>query len=116
MNRFLCGIVLALSISVQSAVAFDHNFPKDTDRSVFFELLKRPDAYPRPCCGASDAYEADIYKRNPDGSYEVTITDGSEITYPDGVHRIGLPNGATVHVPASRINPPIETQHNPTGH
>jgi len=98
------------------AVAFDHGFPKDTERSKFFSQLKRQDFYPNSCCGEADAYEADIYQRNPDGSYDVEITEGKEIEFPDHTTRPALPNGSQVHVPANKVNPPIETQFNPTGH
>lgn len=117
MPRALVLIVLfAFLFPASPALAYDHNFPKDTARSRFFSQLKRPDYYPNSCCGEADAYEADIYQRNPDGSYDVEITNGDIIHYPDGNERIALPNGAKVHVPANRINPPIETQFNPTGH
>jgi hypothetical protein len=112
-------IIAALAIVAASgtgAAAFDHGFDHSTARSQFFRGLKRPDHYPKPCCGDADAYEADTYTKNPDGSYDVVITDGSEKTYPDGVRRIEIPNGSKVHVPANQINPPKETKNNPTGH
>ena len=109
--------ILALALLFPSPVyPFDHGFPKDTARSQFFSQLKRPDYYPNSCCGEADAYEADIYQRNPDGSYDVEITNGDVIHYPDGAERIALPNGSLVHVPSNKINPPVETQFNPTGH
>lgn len=113
MIRSICLLTLALTVP---AAAFDHGFDHETERSKFFEQLKRPDFYPESCCGKADAYEADIYQRNPDGSYEVTITDGSAIQYPDGKHREYIATGTTVTVPKAKINPPIETQFNPTGH
>ena len=106
-------ILLVLTVS---ALAFDHGFDRKTERSRFFGLLKRPDLYPESCCGEADAYEADIYEKNPDGSYTVTITDGSAIEYPDGTRRDYIANGTKVIVPSKKINPPVETQHNPTGH
>jgi hypothetical protein len=111
----LRALVILLALTAPAA-AFDHGFDHFTERSKWFDQLKRPDYYPHPCCGAADGYEADIYQRNPDGSYDVVITDGSEITFPDGSTRPGLPNGSKVHVPANRINPPSETKDNPTGH
>jgi hypothetical protein len=108
--------LLVLPILTVPAIAFDHGFDHTTERSVYFELLKRPDLYPKPCCGEADAYEADIYQKNPDGSYVVIVTNGSAIEYPDGVRRDYVPNGTKVIVPSAKINPPVETQHNPTGH
>jgi hypothetical protein len=108
--------LLSLLLSTVPAFALDHGFDRTTERSLFFSLLKRPDFYPKPCCGEADAYEADIYQKNPDGSYVVIITDGSAIEYPDGARRDYIANGTKVIVPSTKINPPIETQHNPTGH
>jgi hypothetical protein len=115
-RRIPALVIAALFMTPTPARAFDHGFPKDTERSRFFEQLKRPDYYPHSCCGEADAYEADIYQRNADGSYDVEITDGSEKTYPDGTFRIGLKNGTKVRVPSDQINPTTETQFNPTGH
>jgi hypothetical protein len=101
---------------VRPAAAFDHGFDPYDPTVQWFEQLKRHDYMPYSCCGKADAYAADLYTRNPDGSYDVTITDGSAITFPDGTKRPELPNGSVVHVPAGQINPPTETQGNPTGH
>jgi hypothetical protein len=114
-NHAVRAFVVLLLLTVP-AFASDHGFDRTTERSKFFRLLKRPDLYPRPCCGEADAYEADIYQKNPDGSYIVIITDGSAIKYPDGVHRDYIANGTKVIVPSKKVNPPVETQHNPTGH
>lgn len=111
--------ILAAAIAIATpAFAFDHGFNHDTERSKWFTQLKRPEKafYPNSCCGDADAYEADIYSRNPDGSYEVTITDGSEKVFPDGSLRPGIKTGSQIHVEKDRVNPPIETQGNPTGH
>jgi hypothetical protein len=111
------ALILALALLFPSpAYPFDHGFPKDTARSEFFQQLKRPDYYPHSCCGEADAYEADVYNRNPDGSYDVEITEGSAKEYPDGATRPELKVGKQIHVPANRINPPVETQFNPTAH
>lgn len=116
MNKSILALMLSASL-ITPAIAFDHGFDHSTDRSKFFESLKRPDYYPHPCCGESDAYEADIYQRNSDGSYDVTITNGEdENPWPDGTSRIPLKNGTVVHVPSSQINPPEEAKNNPTGH
>lgn len=113
----LAALFLLTSCELTKPVlAFDHGFPKDTERSKFFQLLKRPDKYPDSCCGEADAYEADTYTRNKDGSYDVVITEGSEIQYEDGTYRPEIPNGSKIHVPENKINPPVETSHNPTGH
>jgi hypothetical protein len=115
MNRVIHALLVSLLLTV-SAFAYDHDFDHTTERSKFFRLLKRPDFYPESCCGKAEAYEADIYQRNPDGSYVVIITNGSAIEYPDGTRRDYLANGTKVIVPSKKISPPVETQYNPTGH
>jgi len=80
------------------------------------ESLQKPYDRPNSCCGTSDAYGADQYTRNADGSYDVVITDGDAIEYPDGTHRTQLKNGTRIHVPADHVNPPREQAGNPTGH
>jgi hypothetical protein len=112
----LPALALILCFLPSPAYPLDHGFPKDTDRSAFFSNLKRPDFYPKSCCGEADGYEADIYQRNADGSYDVEITEGSAKVFPDGSTRPELKDGTRVHVPATQINPPIETMLNPTGH
>jgi hypothetical protein len=94
--------LLVLLLLTVPAFGFDHDFDHTTERSKFFGLLKRPDFYPKSCCGEADAYEADIYQKNPDGSYVVIITDGSAIEYPDGAHRDYIANGTKVIVPSKR--------------
>ena len=101
---------------VRPAHALDHGFDPYDPTNKWFSQLLRHDNMPKSCCGKADGYVADTYKRNPDGSYDVTITDGDEITFPDGTKRTGLPNGSVVHVPENQINPPVETMGNPTGH
>jgi hypothetical protein len=108
------AVIFAL---IRPAHAFDHGFDHNSEASQYFDHLLRHDAMPKPCCGEADAYIADRYVRNPDGSYEVMITDGEDDhPWPDGTERIPLKNGSWVHVPENQINPPEETKHNPTGH
>jgi hypothetical protein len=114
-NSVVRALLIMLALTVP-AVAFYHGFDHTTERSKFFRLLKRPDYYPQSCCGSADAYEADIYQDNHDGTWTVTITDGSAIEYPDGTHRDYIANGTKLTVPSKKINPPVETQHNPTTH
>jgi len=64
-------------------------------------MLKRPDFYPNSCCGEADAYEADIYQRNADGSYDVEITEGKELSFPT-IRAAGSSERSKVHVPATR--------------
>ena len=52
----------------------DHGFQKGTERSKFFQLLKRPDKYPDSCCGEADAYEVDIDRHNPTGYSWLFVT------------------------------------------
>ena len=110
------ALTLALILAtVGTTVAMDHGFQKGTERSKFFQLLKRPDKYPDSCCGEADAYEVDIDRHNPDGSYDVTIIDGTK-QFPDGAFRTPIPGGTHIHVPATKVNPPEESRHNPTGY
>lgn len=111
---FLGALIFAAL--VRPAHAMDHGFDPYNPTVKWFEQLKRHDYMPYSCCGKADGYTADIYTKNPDGSYDVVITDGSAIEFPDGSKRPELPNGTMVHVPANQINPPEETQYNPTGH
>ena len=107
----ILAFLLALTMP---AIAMDHGFPKGTERSKFFQLLKRPDKYPDSCCGEADAYEVDIDKHNPDGSYDVVITEDTK-QFPDGSYRTPIPGGTKFHVPENKVNPPKETMYNPTG-
>lgn len=115
------GLTVLLALALLAAAgrasrAFDHGFDPYAPATQYFEHLKQPDNYPGSCCGKADAYEADTYARNADGSWTVTVTDGSAIEYPDGTRRPYVATGTVVHVPAGKINPPDETRHNPTGH
>jgi hypothetical protein len=109
------AVVFALAL-IAPAAAFDHGFDPYSPTVQWFETLKMPDYPPTSCCGKSDAYTADIYTRNPDGSYEVTVTDGAAITFPNGDRRTPLKNGTVIHVPAGKVNPPTDQAGNPTGH
>lgn len=109
-------LVAALLLMGARARAFDHGFDKGSPASLYFEGLHRPDYYPGSCCGKADAYEADTYQRNADGTWTVVITDGSAITYPDGTTRPYIATGTVVVVPGEKVNPPDETRHNPTDH
>src|ERR1700691_2070876 len=102
MKHTVRALLVLLLLLIVPAFAPDHRFDHTTARSNFFRLLKRPDLYPKPCCGEADAYEADIYQKNPDGSYTVTITDGSAIEYPDGTRRDYIANGTKVIVPSKK--------------
>jgi predicted RNA-binding protein with TRAM domain len=88
---------------------FDHSKPL----VKWFDTVQRPDARPATCCGLADAYEGDVYVNRGD-HYDVTITDGSEITYPDGTHRLPIANGTVVNVPIAKVTQPKDG--NPTGH
>ena len=98
------------------AHAFDHGFDPLAPTTKWMEKLQRPDDPSGSCCGIADAYQADTYIRHPDGSYTITITDGSAIEFPDGTHRDVLKDGTVIEVPASHVNPPVERAGNPTGH
>jgi len=104
-----------IMVSVFSCVARAENHGFDLTKPIpqWFESVRMPDTH-ISCCGLGDAYEADVWTKNPDGSYEVTITDGSAVAYPDGSTRAFIPNGTVVHVPMSKVNPPKDG--NPTGH
>lgn len=118
---FLTGIIVGAALALllvftAQAHAFDHGFDPYDPTTKWFGQLLRHDKMPEPCCGKADAYAADTYNRNPDGSYDVTITDGAAVTFPDGTERPEIENGSVVHVPWNKINPPSETMSNPTGH
>ena len=98
------------------APAFDHGFDPLAPTTLWMQSLERPDNRPAPCCGMADAYQADTYRRHWNGSYTVTITDGSAVEFPDGSHRPPLADGTVIEVPANHVNPPTEQAGNPTGH
>ena len=100
-------------IVLRPARAFDHGFDQSTPVSKWFKTVQRPDARPATCCGYGDGYEADVYVNRGD-HYDVTITDDSEIMYPDGDHRQPIANGTVINVPITKVNPPSDG--NPTGH
>lgn len=124
MRSFFIGLAMfaALALAIifffaKPAHAFDHGFDPFAPTSQWMESLqRRPPAPVGPCCGVADAYQADIYTRNPDGSYDIVITDGSPIMFPDGAHRDAIPDGTAIHVPENKVNPPKEQAGNPTGH
>ncbi len=84
------------------APAMDHGFDPNSATTKWFETLQRPDR-PGSCCGKADAYPV-TYKMNPDGSADVTVTDGSDKVYPDGYHRPAY-TGGVITVPKDLINP-----------
>ncbi len=98
------------------APAFDHGFDPLAPTTIWMESLIQPANPPGPCCGKADAYQADTYRRNKDGSYTVTITDGSAVEFPAGGHRTPLADGTVIEVSANHVNPPTEQAGNPTGH
>ena len=132
MGRVLWLVILFIIIStVYSCTAYlahatDHGFsliqPK-SDRSLWIEGVQRPDM-PKtaeqfyPCCGKGDMYEADVYDiegyDNGRQTCSATITDGSAKQWPDGTHRIAIPNGTTFNFPCDKVNHPEDG--NPTGH
>jgi hypothetical protein len=114
----LCAALVVFSLiwGISHAFAFDHGFDPYDPATKWFGQLLRHDKMPEPCCGKADAYVADTYTRNKDGSYDVTITDGAAVTFPDGTERPEIENGSVIHVPWNKINPPSETMGNPTGH
>lgn len=111
-------LLLLFVLVVKPAHALDHGFDPLAPTTQWMESLPRPYPVPSPgsCCGIADAYQADIYARNADGSYEVVITDGSAVEFPDGIHRTPIDDGTKIHVPAKHVNPPKDQMGNPTGH
>lgn len=117
--NFMCGFGLALLIGIivlffinSHARALDHGFSDlpqpHSPEMTWVETRVMPGEEPRrsSCCGKGDMYYADIYTRNADGSYDAVITDGSEITYPDGDHRAFIANGTKFHIKREAVNPP----------
>lgn len=103
--------------------AMDHGFDPAAPTAQWMGHLLQPDYEsvgpedpPPSCCGKADAYQADQYRDNHNGTWTVTITDGADITFPDGTHRRPLPNDTSVTIPASKVNPPKDQAGNPTGH
>ncbi len=115
MSRWIAVISGLLMLARCGGVAYatDHGFDQSNPVTQWFETVPMPDTQ-QSCCGLGDAYEADVWTKNPDGSYEATITDGSGIVYPDGTTRAPIANGTVIHVPAEKVNPPKDG--NPTGH
>jgi hypothetical protein len=109
-------IAVLLALFGKPAHAFDHGFDPLSETSIWMRQLVRPDFATSNCCGKGDAYGADIYNRNPDGSYDIVITDGDAITFPDGTKRVPLKNGTEIHVEKNKVNPENEQAGNPTGH
>lgn len=116
MKQFLSVLVLAFSLSFcgHPSFAVDHGYDRESPRTQWFESLMMPDQPQSKCCGKADAYEADIYENNHNGTWTVTVTNGREITFPDGTKRPGIPDGTKFIVPDSKVNPPVDG--NPTGH
>lgn len=116
------SLIIALSALIVAAFlashafGMDHGFDPLKPTTIWMESLVQPASPPSSCCGIADAYQADTYTRNADGSYTVVITDGSAVEFPDGKHRTPLKDGTIINVPASHVNPPREQKDNPTGH
>lgn len=110
---FIGAIIFAL---IRPAGAMDHGFDPLAPTTKWIETLQQPPNRPSSCCGIAEAYQADTYRRNPDGSYDIVITEGTAIEYPDGSHRTPLKNGTKLHIDADRVNNEIEQSGNPTGH
>ncbi len=112
-----CFIALLLYLMwPKTAPAMDHGFDPFAPTAKWMHELIQPANPPGSCCGVADSYQADTYQRFPDGSYDVIITDGSAIEFPDGTKRTPLKNGTRLRVPADHVNPPKEQAGNPTGH
>lgn len=112
-----CALTLLLYIFwPHVAPAMDHGFDPFAPTTKWMESLEQPANRPGSCCGKADSYQADIYRRHKNGSYTVTITDGSPIKFPDGQYRTPLQNGTVLEVPADHVNSPSEQAGNPTGH
>lgn len=112
----ILGWVVAVGLLVfafwpTKAPAMDHGFDPNSATTKWFESLQRPDR-PGSCCGKADAYPV-TYAMNPDGSAEVTVTDGSDKVYPDGYHRPAY-TGGVITVPKDLINKLDDDLANPT--
>lgn len=111
------ALIVSFSMSMcHMAHGMDHGFDPLKPTTIWMESLVQPASPPSSCCGIADAYQADTYTRNPDGSYSVVITEGSAVEFPDGTRRTPIKDGTIITVPSSHVNPPREQKDNPTGH
>lgn len=83
-------------------------------RRQWFSGLVQPDSspsWPISCCGAADAYEADLYE--VDGKEIIAIiTDGTG----NDSGKVTIPDGTRIKVPAGKVVTGKQAASNPTGH
>jgi hypothetical protein len=110
----IAGAIFGLARGCDIAHAMDHGFDYSDPVVRWFNTLPRPNLPTASCCGKGDAYGADVYERQPNGNYRVTVTDGEYKQFPDGSVRPFIPNGTIIIVESKLVNPPSDG--NPTGH
>lgn len=110
---FLLMVILFSLAEVLPGYAMDHGFDKSSPVVQWFERQQRPD-YPGSCCGKGDAYEVSSYWNNHDGTWTAVIGDGSAKRFPDGTTRPPIPDGTTIIVPETKVNPAEDDLDNPT--
>jgi hypothetical protein len=121
---WVLGIVCAVLILLMG-LGNSHARPSEKwaqaspERQEFFKKAMRPDYLPSqyPCCGESDAYEADDFETDPDGNLYAILTCNDEATCqpPDADKAIAL--GTRILIKPEKLLPPPPTEPaNLTGH
>lgn len=105
-------ILVALLLCSTSVFARDWGQWEGTDPAIrdWYQALRMPDSPTVSCCGEADAYWADSYEVDPDGSYIAIITDER----PDEpLRRKHVDVGTRIKIPKFKLK---YDQSNPTGH
>jgi hypothetical protein len=113
-NRYALTMLLMLSTCAQPAFTRDNGqwSEQSPQRRQWFNDLRQPDNPKIGCCGEADAYEADLFEVDPDGSIIAIITDGTG----NNTGKATIPDGTRFKVPADRVVTGKQAQNNPTGH
>ena len=98
----LAGFILGILVTVANARNYAQNDASDPDRGFW------TDSVVASCCGEGDAYFADYWESQADGSWKVWVTDERQV-----IGRRNDLDGRFVIVAADRIKfaPPNRTGH-----
>ena len=103
MMRF--GLMMMMIVSALPAAARDNGQWGSSLPHIrqWFQSLMQPDNPVQSCCGEGDAFEADNWEIEQDGTFVAIVTDGKG----------AVPNGTRVVVPDRKLK---WDAGNPTGH